>query len=225
MCFNKETSIVSYLTGTIFSCLILNKGIKEKNKNFIITGIFFIVICLMQLNEYFIWKNQNCDDKNSFWSIVIMIVLLLQVIVLYICIKKYHNIKFYIDLIFIIFIILAIYSIIILIKNRKKLCSKPTKKHCRLEWASLKYLYKNNKLLIITVTLGYMLLLLLLSEKIKFKINSFLLKHFIKFALVLSVLVSIYLEKVDFFNIFGSLWCFIAVFFPLIYYFNLVISK
>ena len=222
MCFNKETSIVSYLTGTIFSCLILNKGLNEKNKNFIITGIAFIVICLMQLNEYFIWKNQNCDEKNSFWSIVIMIVLLLQVFVFYICVKYYYNIKFYIDFLFIIFIILAIYSIIILVKNRKKLCSKPTKNHCRLEWASLKYLYTNHKLLIIIASIGYMLLLLLLSKKIKFETNSFLLNHFLKIALLLSVLISIYLEKVDFFNIFGSLWCFITVFFPMIYYFNLI---
>lgn len=226
MCFNMETSMVSYLTGTIFSGLILNKGLNEQNKNFIMTGIFCIVICLMQLNEYFIWKNQKCDENNSFWSIMIIVILLLQVLILYICVKKYNSNKITIlaEIITLIFLLITIYSLFILVKNRESLCSKPIKNHCRLEWASFKYLYENHKVSGIIFVITYLLSILLLGKGITIESDSYLINNFIKIALILSVLISIYLEKVDFFNIFGSIWCLLSAFFPFLYYLNLISS-
>ena len=57
MCFNKEVSIITYIVGCI-GCIILirNKYMSE--------AAFFLVVIQMQLIEYFLWKNQTCNNIN-----------------------------------------------------------------------------------------------------------------------------------------------------------------
>ena len=148
MCINKETSIGSFTLCFVLSSFMLFRGIKNKNKTDIITGSLFISVSFIQLLEYFIWKNQECNNINSVFSILIIVLLLCQIIVFYISVLSQYKIKdITIHSAMFLAIIVFIYSIIILIKNKEKLCSKPSKNSCRLEWDSMKYLYKNNKII------------------------------------------------------------------------------
>ena len=45
----------------------------------------------------------------------------------------------------------------------------------------------------------------------------FLSKYINTMALIFAIFIGLILEKKYFFNIFGSLWCFIAAFYPIIY--------
>lgn len=62
MCFNAEVSLATYIVGMLGCVQLYTKG-------FIPEAIFFAWIIQMQLIEFFIWRNQPCnDDKNKIIS-------------------------------------------------------------------------------------------------------------------------------------------------------------
>ena len=94
MCFDEETSLGVFSIGLTSSIILLRNGITNKNKSDIFFSCVTFLISLMQLNEYFLWRNQKCDNKNKFWSIMIIFVLYLQPIISILLLKKlyYSNI-------------------------------------------------------------------------------------------------------------------------------------
>jgi hypothetical protein len=74
MCYSAESSIGTFLFVTLICIYLWKKG---KNIYKAISIILF-VIALMQLLEFFIWKNIECDSKNQFISFFIPIILFLQ---------------------------------------------------------------------------------------------------------------------------------------------------
>lgn len=101
MCFNQEVSLVVFIFGVAAAAKVIAQGVgnlenknvfpdcqsrkfgndylkKEKfNKTEIVTGIFIFVISLMQLVEYFLWKNMG---NNPYSSYSIMFTLAFQVV-------------------------------------------------------------------------------------------------------------------------------------------------
>ena len=215
MCINKETSLIAFLIGFSLSSYILYRGIQTGNKKDFIIGIMFISVSLMQLLEYFIWTNQKCSFKNSIYSILIMLLLLIQIIFFYTSINIKFKVTNIIHIGFICSIIVFSYAIYILIKNKDKLCSRPSKNSCRLEWAGMKYLYNNNIFVTCLATFLYLFMLYKLQKYIVIK--HIISENIILFLLLISILYSVIKEKINFFNIFGSIWCFLAVFYPIIY--------
>jgi hypothetical protein len=105
MCYSKEVSITTYGIGSITSLLLYNKD----NISLKISGLFFLFVTQMQLIDYFIWKNKECNNFNKDVSHIGAILNHMQPIVLYLLVK-YYNLKLneinknMLDLIFIIYI-------------------------------------------------------------------------------------------------------------------------
>jgi hypothetical protein len=119
MCYSKELSLKSFLVGLITSILLIHFGNKDKQKSNLFIGLFFIFVSLMQLVEYSLWNDINCNTgENTFVSklapvlnhmqpiIFILlasyllsskniirnnVVLLLNIIYIVYCIYKYYN--------------------------------------------------------------------------------------------------------------------------------------
>lgn len=219
MCFNQESSLGVFLLCFSLSSYLLYRGYKINNPQDKLIGYLFITISLMQLLEYFIWKNQDCGLKNSFWSIMIVVLLFIQIVVYYLSVVKIKKINLdnKISYLMIVFFLLFLYQLYILILNKNKICSKPTPKNCRLEWGSLKYLFENRILLLLLNAGLYLFFMYYFSKINLIKNESFIKKNFVRITLIFAIFISIYLEELNFFNVFGSLWCFISAFYPIIH--------
>ena len=90
MCYNENVSITTYIIGMIGSIYLYTL-------NYIPESIFCITVIQMQLVEYFLWKNQNCnsDEKqlhtNQTITNVGVIINHLEPIALYIGILLFDN--------------------------------------------------------------------------------------------------------------------------------------
>ena len=87
MCYNKNTSIVTYFIGTISSLLLL----RSTNSSYNIWGIFFLFVSQMQMIEYLLWKDYTCNTFNINISNIGSILNHLQPIILYFAIRYYNK--------------------------------------------------------------------------------------------------------------------------------------
>lgn len=198
MCFSKEVSLATFLTGFIGGLLCFSTGVTDLK----IIGLFFMFVSLMQGIEYLLWIHQTCDDYNKNISYLAMILNHLQPVVLFIllCIyNKPYKKLFFIILIYLIFIIP--YSL----KFKNTCTMKDKNHHLNWEWNSMKY----NKLV-------YAVFLFCLVSLGFFFPNKTYGKSFSLFTL-LSYIISycIYTKT----NVVGSMWCFFTAFGPLFYLF------
>jgi len=134
MCYTKELSLKAFAFGSITSLVLFMIG-NNKDRHL---ALFFLSIALMQLVEYFIHLDENCNSKrniNHYASVSVTHILLLQIVVLmyfglyYKTFKKpyIHRTILYLTVIMIIY-----YSAIIPFK-KTKLCSIKTKQG-HLSW-------------------------------------------------------------------------------------------
>ena len=223
MCFDKKTSLLTFSISVVCSLCLLHNGIKHNNKNDIYAAVLTFLIGLMQLIEYFLWDNQNCNIKNHYASLLIIVVLFLQGIVAnilfyYLYVQKEYVIS---KKTFIIIGLLYFGFTIYLLQwlNKKKLCSKKSKNSCRLSWAPYSEL-KNNKLLFITHLVFYALmgLIVFLNSSNTDLISKYPFRYsLLSITLIFSLFYTFIYEKgniLDLLNnadVFGSLWCFLAV--------------
>jgi hypothetical protein len=226
MCFNASTSLATFsLSFFLSSYLIVTGTIKKKNID-IYFGIISILIGIMQLLEYFIWKHQNCGKINHLLSLCIIILLYLQGIVSYFfymyLFSSYSN-----NNILIFIFILFFYSLFTLYLlnylNQYKLCSKPSKNSCRLIWAPYYVFSLSNYNILLShifhfFYFGIILYLLFQNKPIQNYPLRFL---FLPITLIIAVIYSYHKEGYNYGDIFGSVWCFMAVFLPLVYILNI----
>ena len=116
MCINAQTSIASFLVGTIINGLVLSA--RPRADYFIVALMYEFVLC-MQLFDFLAWKDNKCGPLNEFATkgafmqnmlqpVVIMLLLLyftqvkskiykgvvnilLVIYIAYICYKLYYN--------------------------------------------------------------------------------------------------------------------------------------
>jgi len=107
MCFNPEVSITTYIVG-IIGCILL---ILNNDVNFIPQAIFFIWVIHMQLIEFFLWKNQPCNQMNKNISIIGMIINNMEPIILWLAIIIFSDKKLptWIHLIMALYLIASFY--------------------------------------------------------------------------------------------------------------------
>jgi len=186
MCYNSTASLITFTISFVCFCYLLNRGLKTKNKNDIFLSFVTILIGLMQLIEFFLWRNQNCSYINHYLSLLIILVLFLQgTIINCLYIKLYPNNPFFSKnfVYFIIFIytIVLVYSLYIL--NTYKLCSKPSSKSCRLIWDSYAKLNcpKNRWLYILINSFYYFMFLIIIINSIYSK-NTLLTKYPLRYS-------------------------------------------
>ena len=216
MCFNAETSIAAFIVGLLCCIYIFTRGVTNNIVYDKVLGIVLFFIVIMQLLEYFLWKNQDCGNVNQIVTIVLIIALYLQPVINYIVKYKYYpELRKYnkIPIIVVVFTIVTILMLKELIQNKEKLCSTKDKQSCRLAWGSIKYLATNNTLLLIIGAVLYFTLFYIPRLFIKEKLYQYrVFSHYIGIvSLFVALVVSVYYKGRGFYDIFGSLWCFLAV--------------
>ena len=135
MCYSAESSINGFLIGGAASLYLL---FFSNNQTFKHIGLFFSSVVLMQLAEYFIWIDQDCNKNyNNLASKSIIPILALQVVAMLFggylfntTILPKYLLKY---LFFISFIGFLYYSINNFFINTNKFCTRPNK-DSRLDW-------------------------------------------------------------------------------------------
>ena len=226
MCFDKKTSIIVFSLGILAATKVIYDA--PKNNQQITTGIFIILISIMQLVEYFLWSYQGSDkyslNMNRFWSYMILITLFLQVIVYYF-VNVYFGlisdplIIFYISGLSIFFILTLVY----VYKSEKKvgiLQTRPSKGSCRLLWGVF-----DNRTNMLNITSRLFRIFYLLSMMYLLWINYGWKSLILVATIIPAILYTIYYQR-DFNAVYGSIWCFsIVIICILVVLFNIDLSK
>tara|TARA_B100001063_G_C16777756_1_gene567178 strand:+ start:9232 stop:9951 length:720 start_codon:yes stop_codon:yes gene_type:complete len=234
MCFDAKTSLLTFFVSVTTAIYLFYQSFKAKTKNSKFFSVVIILIGLMQLLEFFIWRNQTCDNTNHNLSLLILVLITLQPIVglnYYNYLYKSFN-QHYVTMYSIIYGLFTTY----ILKHLKKIkqCSRPTKESCRLHWDSFKKFVtlfsKQSCWLFFILYFGPQLLMGF--DLIKNKTNTVMkypIRHFFLPVTFLATLFyvcyernlfkkmvldpSIYLEHTD---AWGSMWCFMAAFLGII---------
>jgi hypothetical protein len=224
MCFNSTTSFVTFFISITFSTLLLSLGIIKNQKTKIFNSVISYLIGLMQLIEYFLWKNQKCYSLvNHYFTLSILFILFLQPVVtslFYLFLFK-PIINIYIVILFILIICYTIYEIYLLNYLNKNyiLCSVPSKKNCRLMWDMDRifiYTTLKNKLLGTLFYLFYYAIIFLLIFICIKKNNKNYGLIFLFITWIIAHFYNFITKGKSKSYVFGSVWCFLAVFFPAI---------
>ena len=137
MCFTAEASLTAYILASIASLYLLIKGDKYDKH----IGLFSLTFIQIQLAEFLMWIDQNCNKNiNHYATIFAEYILILQPlsIILGALLFKTTNISNNLLYLFLlIFIICLINFSITVAYNKKKLCSKSIN-NGYLEWDVIK---------------------------------------------------------------------------------------
>ena len=216
MCFNKETSLSVFCIGLLSSFYLFNRNKKYDRVN----SILVFLISLIQLIEYFLWLYPDCDKKNQIVSIFIMITLFIQPTLYFIYIystQSMSEISKIVGFACVCFTsVVFAWILYVIIPNKKDICSQVEDHSCRLTWGPLKYLYQQHLILFILGCISYLSLFYIATTVLTKYPSPFIQQYFIRICLIISIVVSIIIDRKQFANIFGSLWCFISLFYGII---------
>ena len=198
MCFTKNISLFTFLSGTLGGIICYSYGTPE----FKIIGLFFVFVSLMQYLEYLLWSHQICDDYNKMISKIAMIVNHLQPIVLYLLVARYSKTNKMMN------VLLVIYIIVISGYSKNYLtgdnCTmKDSHTHLNWEW--------NHQTNAEIVYLIFLICLVVFGSGIPTQFYSMV---FIVIA-VLSYTISSFIYSKT--NSVGSMWCFFSAFAPFLF--------
>ena len=228
MCFNATSSLIAFSISLLCSIYLIYSGNKTHNNVDIFAGIVTFMIGLMQLLEFILWKNQDCNWINKYASMSIPVVLYLQIIVFHLAYKYLYNATSPIyDKVYIIMnILFAIYVICLLVwLSDQKLCSRPSTNSCRLVWAPfeklLNYKYGSYNVGWILVLLGFLFYIqfgiplteLPYSQK-SFPLHkyNYPIRNIFPYITIIAAFVyTIVTDGKRMVDTFGSLWCFLCV--------------
>tara|TARA_B100001248_G_scaffold170318_1_gene129019 strand:+ start:6078 stop:6725 length:648 start_codon:yes stop_codon:yes gene_type:complete len=167
MCFSLESSRNSFLTGGISSIYLLFFSENDTNKH---AGLFFFIVCLIQLLEYFMWKDQNCGLMNDLASRSVQSILTLQILSIFVGAYIFNTTTLPKDILIYLICSISIYlfhvSYISYINNKLKWCTKPNKDNS-LQWANHKELFLQENYATFLYMLTYISIPFFLNEKWK----------------------------------------------------------
>ena len=201
MCYNQTISFLTFAVMAISTIYLIYRN--YPNDKWV--AIVFISAGIMQLVEYFMWRNQSCGLTNHLATIGVFLILLIQPIA--ILIGAYY----FGDLVFILknFVfknrnklapIIGIFGINwINYASKKRLCSRPSGIH--LDWDF-------SPVMKIFWVLYYLVVLLFFMSR------PWYLGGFIGILLIGTLLFSVFYVKNPSWK---SLWCWIINFIPIIY--------
>ncbi len=194
MCHNAPVSILTYLFGMSGSIYLFNQ-------NYIVESIFFIWVIQMQLIEFFLWNNQNCNSDNINVSKLGLVINHLEPIILWIAILLYSSktLPNYINLFMLVFIYFTInYTTYSIEKQNCTLVTEQTKPHLYWSWNNQKGSIEYYQLFIVALNL----------------LCFFGLENGITSAMIMNVGYTIsyilYKDK----NTVGAMWCYYAALAP-----------
>ncbi len=203
MCYNKDVSLDSFIVGIGLSLILYHYGDKYDKH----ISVFFIVIALMQLAEYFMWIDQNCGKINHYASLFAELIIYLQIVVVISAGYYFNTFTGFINKIiskYIIYACLFIWLLVNLSEKKRRFCSKETSTG-HLKWDfKLGPIKKNAS---ITHAMYYILLIL----------PWLFLKDRFKGRLLFSILLLPLLYfRFNFYH-WESLWCLFSVYAPIVF--------
>jgi hypothetical protein len=205
MCYSTTTSLLTFAVMAISTIYLIYRN--YPNDRWV--AIVFISAGIMQLLEYFMWKDQSCGMTNHLATIFAFIVLLIQPIA--VLIGAYYFGDLIIDknklvpIIWIYGIIIGIFGINWInygMKNR--LCSRPNGIH--LDWDFSNWIY--SPMMKIFWFMYYIVIVLFFMSR------PWYLGVFVVILLIGSQLFSVFFIKNPAWK---SLWCWVINFIPVIY--------
>ena len=207
MCFTKEVSMFTFLTGMVGGIICFSYGTPELK----IIGLFFAFVSLMQFLEYLLWSHQICDTYNKIVSKIAMIVNHLQPVVLYLLVKAYGKTNKVMDLLLVIYlIVISGYSKDYLMgdnysnSTNSSYCTiKDSHTHLNWEWN-----HQTNAEIVYAI---FLICLVVFGMGIPTKLYSMV---FVVIALLSYTISSFIYSKT---NSVGSMWCFFSAFAPFLF--------
>lgn len=205
MCFSARISLLAFTFGIIGSILVYTLD-GPSNK---IISLFFAFISFMQLIEFFLWKNQICNNYNKLLSKIGMWLNHLQPVVLGLLVIIFNNtvpIIYYINLIIFLYLCIIIpYSLQYKdIGNLQCTIRNIKTQHLSWKWNTLKYA----NLIYSLFFLSTLILIFYIGLPNKT----------LKIYAVITTIVTYISSSLIYRNNVGSLWCFYSAFIPIIYY-------
>ena len=82
MCWNAETSLASFILGSIINTIVMFYF--KDNKDVLTICVIWQFILLIQASEYLIWIDQDCKDTNQIGTKAAMVLTIMQPIFVYI---------------------------------------------------------------------------------------------------------------------------------------------
>ena len=218
MCFNKETSISAFIIGTLFTVLDIKKGYTKNDAFTLFFGFISIFIVIIQLLEYFIWRDiKNIAMNNKISLLIILITFFQPIIFLFIYSIIYKKpLPYWIIIVAIIYIFnnKSLFNL-----DNKKLITVVDKSSKKLLWATFEKT-GNIKML---GTLLYWVMIGTLVFKL-YKMNDRRMNQLLKNigVITLFTLFVVYLYRPESFKkikaIFSTLWCIFCIFIPIVVY-------
>ena len=205
MCYNATTSLFTFSLITISTIYLIYRNYPN-DKWF---AIVFISAGIMQLLEYFMWKDQKCGKINHSATFFAFIVLLIQPIAVLLGAYYFGDLVFdrkkLVPIIWIYGIIIGIIGINwIIFGSKKRLCSRPSGIH--LDWDFSKWIY--TPIMIIFWIMYYLVVLLFFMSR------QWYIGAIVGILLIGSQLFSVFYIKNTSWK---SWWCWVVNFIPIIY--------
>jgi hypothetical protein len=196
MCFNAPVSLLAFIIGIIGSIRLFMLDFKPE-------AIFFGWVTLMQIIEFFIWKNQPCNKINLAVTNIGMFINHMEPIVLWMAILIFSKkeLPLPVNIILMIFLLFTICYTKMYFKKNKIECTTETPTSTpHLHW---KWNYGQNYKLYYGFFLFCLILLSIFGLKDGF-VSAFilLLSYFVSYVIYGST------------HGFGSIWCFIGALSP-----------
>ena len=211
MCFSPEVSMTTFIIVSVSCIYIYLRNYPSCRP---LTFILFTV-GLMQLAEFFIWKDQNCGRQNHLATLIAFVILCLQPIVLMLIFYFYKLLKInyvhlsYLVVIYILFFVFFIINSIF--NNTSKLCSKSHKNLSYLVWG-YDPVFKN-----IHVSIIYLFWCLYFIAPFLFFLSKNLIVGIGYFSLLaFCLLVSVFFTRGFSSLCWKSLWCLLVNLIPII---------
>jgi hypothetical protein len=136
MCFNSQVSLITFIIGILGSIRLYNLGYKSE-------AFFFAWVVLMQLIEYFLWNNQECNNINKNITNIGMLINHLEPVILWIAILYFNENKLpaWINAYMLIYLVLTYIYTKALLKNKNKnkklectTVTEESKPHLHWQW-------------------------------------------------------------------------------------------
>lgn len=212
MCVDATTSMIAFSVSVVCSYLLWNGS---KNDTFFSIGVF--LIGLIQLNEFFLWRNQMCGLANHLFSLSIIVILWLQSVVMLSVFYIFYPVRIIPSVVTDMYLVLctAFTAYLLYILYPTQLCSIP--KGCRLSWAPHTYLIDHHPYLAWIHTLLYFIPYLIvyletsIKDVLRYKVRYACVPVTFALALGFGVYKGFLTSPLSYADIFGSIWCFLSV--------------
>lgn len=208
--------MIAFSVSVVCSYLLWNG---TKNDKFFSVGVF--LIGLIQLNEFFLWRNQMCGLANHLFSLSILIILWLQSVVMLYVFYLFYPVRVIPSSVINTYLVLCttFTAYLLYLLYPTQLCSTP-KGSCRLAWSAYTHLSKDHPLLLWIHFLFYFIPFFIffvetsflhINDALRYKVRYAFLPFTFSLAIAFGIYKGFLTSPLSYADVFGSLWCFLSV--------------